>query len=183
MHRLALLLCLAALPAAAQDRAGNDTAGDWVVTHHAPFGLWDSICDERPEAEAMHRRCYVRYVEVFSPRPNFAAHFLFVTPEADGVRIEYGSEPGTRFVRGGNRIERDGAAVWTAEPAACLAGGRCVFAGSGAAELYGTLREGGTWRFDFADRHGQLQSLAWDLAPFDAAAADFEAEAARRGLR
>jgi hypothetical protein len=166
----------------AQDRKVNNTTGDWVVTHQKHFGLWDSVCDERMEGEAMHRRCYIRYVDVFSPRPDFAAHFLFVTPESDGVRIEYGSEPGTRFARGGNRIERESEAVWSTNRAACLTGGTCVFAGVEAAELYAMLKHGGTWRFDFADRHGHVQSLDWSLSPFAAAAEDFEAEAASRGL-
>jgi hypothetical protein len=183
MLRLALALTLAALPALAQDRQGRDTAGDWIVTHYQPFGLWDSICDERSEGAGLHRRCYLRYVDVFSPHPAFAAHFVFVTPDGPGVRIEYGAEPGTRFAPGGHRIERDGAAVWTPADDACLAGGRCVIAGAGAEQLYRTLRGGGAWRFDFTDRHGRAQSLAWDLTPFATAAADFEAETARRGLR
>ncbi|MCB2135968.1 MAG: hypothetical protein KDE08_08495 [Rhodobacteraceae bacterium] len=184
MRSALFAICLfAALPAIAQDRAGNNTPGDWVVTHQKHFGLWDSVCDERAEADAMTRRCYIRYVDVFSPRPDFAAHFLFVTPEADGVRIEYGSEPGTRFARGGNRIESDGAVVWSTDRAACLTGGSCVFAGVEAADLYARLKQGGAWRFDFADRHGHIRSLDWNLAPFAEAAADFEAEAAARGLR
>ncbi|SPH18596.1 hypothetical protein DEA8626_02136 [Defluviimonas aquaemixtae] len=183
MRRLVLCLILAALPAAAQDREGRNTPGDWVVTHQKPFGLWDSVCDERLEDGAMHRRCYIRYVDVFSPRPSFAAHFVFVTPNGKDVRIEYGSEPGTRFVKDGHRIERDGEIVWQPMQAACLTGGSCVFTGPPGAELYAALRAGGEWRFDFADRHGQVQSLSWDLDPFDAAAADFEAESDERGLR
>lgn len=180
---LPLCLLLSGLPAAAQDRDGNNTPGDWVVTHQRPFGLWDSVCDERTEEGALRQRCYLRYVDVFSPRPDFAAHFVFVTPEAGGLRVEYGSERGTRFVAGGNRIERDAAKVWAATRAGCLTGGTCVFEGAAAAELYATLRAGGSWRFDFADRNGKVQSLAWDLNRFDAAAADFEAEATARGLR
>lgn len=179
----ALCLLLSGLPAAAQDRAGNNTPGDWVVTHQKPFGGWDSVCDERTEDGTLRQRCYLRQVDVFSPRPDFAAHFVFVTPEAEGVRVEYGSERGTRFLPGGHRIERDGAAQWTATPAGCLTGGTCVFEGAEAAALYATLRAGGAWRFDFADRYGKMQSRSWDLGPFDAAAADFEAEAAARGLR
>jgi hypothetical protein len=180
---LVLILALVALPVQAQDRQGNDTPGDWVVTHQKPFGLWDSVCDERPENGGMHRRCYLRYVDVFSPRPKFAAHFVFVTPDGPGVRIEYGAESGTRFIKDGNRIETDGTRVWMAERAACLTGGSCVFTGPEAAALYAALRSGGAWRFDFADRHGQVQSLGWDISTFDAAARDFEAEAAARGLR
>lgn len=181
---VAALLLATALPSGAQDRDGNNTPGDWVVTHQKPFGLWDSVCDERPEGDGMHLRCYLRYVDVFSPRPAFAAHFVFVTPEPDGaVRIEYGSERGSRFVQGGNRIERDGVAQWTATRAACLTGDTCVFTGQEAAAIYDTLKSGGAWRFDFADRHGKIQALAWDLAPFAAAAADFEAQSTARGLR
>lgn len=180
---LALALGLAALPAPAQDRAGNDTPGDWVVTHHAHFGLWDSVCDERPGDGAPQRRCYIRYVDVFSPRPDFAAHFLFVTPDGAGLRIEYGSEPGTRFVSSGHRIDRDGGTVWGTDRPGCLTGGPCDFAGAAAEELYAVLKAGGEWRFHFSDRHGHVQDLAWDLGPFAAAAADFEAEAAARGLR
>lgn len=178
----AALMLAPAVPAASQDRAGNDTAGDWVVTHYAPFGLWDSICDERPEANGIHQRCYIRYVEVFSPRPKLAAHFAFVTPDKGGVRIEYGSEAGTRFVRDGNRVERDGQPVWTAKRAGCLSGGRCVFEGAEAQKFYGQLQDADTWRFDFADRHGVLQSLEWDMTRFSEAAADFEREVAARGL-
>jgi invasion protein IalB len=181
---MAALVALAGAGAApAQDRQGNDTAGDWVVTHTAHFGLWDSVCDERPEGAAMHRRCYIRYVDVFSDRPKFAAHFVFVTPEGAGLRIEYGSEPGTRFVPGGHRIEAAGETVWQAERASCLQGGSCVFERDAAAALYALMKAGGEWRFDFADRHGQIQSLGWDLEPFAGAAADFEREAAARGLR
>lgn len=140
MRRLALCLALTALPADAQDRAGNDTPGDWVVTHQKSFGLWDSVCDERAEDGAMHRRCYIRYVDVFSPRPAFAAHFVFVTPDGDGVRIEFGSEPGTRFARGGHWIERDETKVWLAEDPDCLTGGECVFAGAAAAECTRSCR-------------------------------------------
>jgi hypothetical protein len=184
MRPIALLALVAlAVPAAAQDRQGNNTPGDWIVTHTGHFGQWDSICDERPESDGMERRCYIRYVDVFSPRPRFAAHFLFVTPENGGTRIEYGSEPGTRFAPGGNRIERGGKTVWLADGLACLTGGNCVFAGDTADDLYSTLKGGGQWRFLFADRHGQLQDLTWDLTPFADAAAEFEAEANRRGLR
>ncbi len=179
---LAFALGLAVLPAAAQDRAGNDTPGDWVVTHQTHFGLWDSVCDERPGDGAM-QRCYIRYVDVFSPRPDFAAHFLFVTPDGAGVRIEYGSEPGTRFTRGGQWIERTGTRAWVADRLACLTGGPCAFSGAEADDLYATLKAGEEWRFVFSDRHGHLQDLSWDLGPFAAAAADFEAEAAARDLR
>jgi hypothetical protein len=182
MRRIAFLLLTLAQPAYAQDADGNNTPGDWRVTQTAHFGLWDSVCDERGPADALQRRCYIRYVDVFSARPNFAAHFVFVTPAPDGVAIEYGSEAGTRFIRGGLRIENDGDITWSTDRAACLTGDDCTFEGAEATELAAALRKGGEWRFDFADRHGKLQSLAWDLSQVDAAFRDFETESALRGL-
>ena len=183
MRRLALCLILAALPATAQDRQGNNTPGDWVVTHQQHFGLWDSVCDERTEDGTLRQRCYIRYVDVFSPRPDFAAHFLFIVPSPDGITIQYGSERGTRFAEAGNRIEKDGATVWSTQRRGCLTGGNCEFDGQEAEDMYLALRGGGNWLFDFTDRHGKAQNRNWDLTPFDTAARDFETQSAARGLR
>ncbi len=177
--RLALL-CLALLAAAAagaQDRQGRVTPGEWVVDHHRAFGPWDAMCDHRVTGEMREERCYIRYVDVFSPRPDFAAQFLFVTP---GPRIEIGIEPGTRFPEDGFRIERDGAALWSAPQAGCLVGLACIFEDAEAEALLAAMLAGDRFAFDFTDRHGAPQSLRWNLAPFAAALADFEAEAARR---
>ena len=182
-----LIALLVPLMAVAQDRDGNDTAGDWVTTHYQSFGQWDSACDERPlttePGSGIERRCYLRYVDVFSPRPEFAAQFVFVAHEGNGVRVRFGSEPGTRFVRGGFRVERDGRTVWSTARTECLTGGECIFRNEEGAGLLEVLRQGGVWRFDFTDRHGKLRSLTWDLSPFATAFADLTAETDKRGLR
>ena len=120
---------------------------------------------------------------MFSPRPDFAAHFLFITPADDGIEIDYGSERGTRFEAGGNRIEKNGVTVWSTDRRGCLTGGDCTFKGEESAALHTALRGGGLWLFNFTDRHGKAQSRNWDLTPFEAAARDWEAEAGARGLR
>ncbi len=180
MRLFALLAaCLFALPLAAQDRAGNDTPGEWIVDHQRAFGLWDSLCDHRQTGDLNEERCYLRYVEVFSARPKFGAQFAFITP---GPRIEFGTEPGTQFDPDGFRIERGGATVWALPQTGCLIGQACVFEGPDAARLLSEMIQGGIFAFDFIDRHGAPQSLRWDLAPFADAPADFSAEAAKRGL-
>lgn len=107
-----LLACLAfaAAPAFAQDRTGNDTASDWRVKHYESFGIWTSVCDEREETGTLLQRCYIRWVDVFSLRPRFAGQFLFLTPDADGWKVEFGIEPGTLFSPAGFRIEQEGEA-------------------------------------------------------------------------
>ena len=172
------ILFLLPLAVTAQDRAGNDTPGEWRVTHHTPFGLWDSFCDERRTAELLEQRCYLRYVEVFSPRPNFGAMFIFITPSG----IEFGTERGTRFAPDGFRIEREGAVVWRETRRACLRGRSCTLGGAEADAFLETIAKGGALRFEFVDRHGQAQDLTWDLSVMDKALADHRAEARARGL-
>ena len=181
---LALAVLLALAPeAAAQDRAGRDTPGEWQATHYRPFGLWDSICDKRVTGDLTEERCYLRYVEVFSPRPDFAAQFAFVTPEGAGERVEFGTERGTRFEPGGFRVERGGTVTWQTERDGCLNGSACIFVREDAQALLEAMAAGGAFRFTFTDRHGAAQDLAWDLSQFAAALADFRAEAAAHGLR
>lgn len=168
--------------AAAQGTDGSDRPGDWRVTHYESYGIWNSVCDERGPTEALTQRCYIRWVDVFSPRPNFAAMFLFVTSGEDGAAVEFGMEPGTLFLPGDFRIEKDGAVIWFSNRPGCLTGLSCLFAREEAAELLLAMRNGGALRFTFRDRHGQGQDLTWPLDGIADAIADFERNLNARGL-
>ena len=176
---LLIFLCLFAGATTAQDREGRDTASDWVVDHYKPFGLWDTICDHRITDGAREERCYIRYVEVFSPRPNFAAQFIFVTP---GPEIEIGLERGTLFPKGGMRIEDMGGVLWKSDHILCRTGLSCTFRGEDAKVLLNAMSDGTVFAFDFRDRHGAAQSLRWDLTRFAEAVEDFERQVATRKL-
>lgn len=187
MTRRALLLAVlwlpfalpALLPATAQDRAGRDTPSDWVVTHYKPFGLWDSICDARDEGGERVQRCYLRYVEVFSTRPEFGAQFIFVTPD----HVEIGTERGTRFAEDGMRItDAAGARRHAVTRIDCLRGRDCVFRGEERAELLRHMAEGAAFLFVFSDRYGKPRHLSWSLTRFAEALADMRREAAARHL-
>ena len=179
--RIILLLCAILVPTslAAQTRDGQDTASDWVVDHYKPFGLWDSICDHRMTEGVKKERCYLRYVEVFSPRPNFAAQFVFVTPEP---QVEIGLERGTLFDRDGMRVEDMGGTLWSTNRLGCRTGLTCTFTGEEAEALLAAMEDGTVFAFDFTDRHGAPQKLRWDLTRFADAIADFRREADLRGL-
>jgi len=176
--RALILLCLPVF-AWAQDRAGNDTPGEWIVDHYKAFGLWDSICDHRITGQDTEERCYLRYVEVFSPAPKFAAQFAFVTPEP---KVTFGMEAGTRYTDAGFRILSEGQPTWSAPQAGCLVGLACIYEAAEADRLLSAMSEGQVFAFDFTDRHGQQQSLRWDLSRFGAALSDFRAQSERRGL-
>lgn len=177
--RVFLILLLLATTAHAQDREGRDTPGSWKITHQKAFGLWDAMCDERKTGEKTEERCYLRYVDVFSPRPNFAAQFAFITPDN---RVEFGIERGTAFRKDGFRLELQGQPIWAFRNDPCLFGGTCAFFGPEAVELTDTMAAADLFVFDFVDRHGTPRALEWDMTRFGEAMADMKAEAKKRGL-
>ncbi|WP_162651649.1 hypothetical protein [Lentilitoribacter sp. Alg239-R112] len=181
---LALLLSLNSV--LAQDAQGNDTPGDWVVTHYKPFGLWDSVCDQAKRDGSIMKRCYLRYVEVFSPAPKFAAQFLFITPEKEGLKVELGIEKGTLFKGKGLKIINDEKELWSFDPNMCLNFGECVFEGD-EAEIFITAmaepyEQSSKLISDFTDRHGAGRLLDWDLSQFSDAVSDFKIQSKQRKL-
>lgn len=178
-----ILSLLLASGAAAQDQDGNDTAGNWRVTHFEKFGIYLSSCDERMEGHTLKQRCYLRYVDIFSQKPKFAAQFMFVTNGADGPEVEFGLEPGTFFGPNGFRVEGPDEILWRTRRVGCLTGVSCSFDGRNAQELLSAMQEdGATFRFTFRDTHGQSQDLSWPLDGFAAALDDLHQQSDLRGL-
>lgn len=165
----------------AQDAQGNDRPSNWRVTHQQKHGIWSTICDEREADGALEKRCYIRHVEVFSPRPKFAAQFLFVTANRGG-EVEFGIEPGTFFRPGDFRLERDGQVAWSTARLGCMTGLACSFDGAHAQELLAEMQAGGGFVFAFRDRHGEGRMLNWPLDGFDAALTDFNRQSQARNL-
>lgn len=180
--RWIILPLLYPISAIAQDLQGNDTAGNWRVTHYEAYGIWSSICDEREENGALRQRCYIRRADVFSLRPKFAAQFVFITPAPEGYEIEFGIEPGTLFNPSGFRIDQGEDVIWRTRRPGCLTGLSCTFAGEGAQDIIDAMLTGEAYRFVFRDRHGQSQDLTWSLDGFDAAWLDFRNQSDIRGL-
>lgn len=165
----------------AQDRSGKDTASDWVAKHYASFGLWDSVCDERMEAGALRQRCYLRYVEVFSPRPLFMASFVFAYTQDKQTQIELGFERGVRYSENGLRVERQGETIWSAEDG-CLEASPCTLSSVAAQDMLAHMAGGDVLIQEFADRSGQMRLLEWDLSKFADAVSDYRREASARNL-
>ncbi|MEP2946682.1 MAG: hypothetical protein ABJN11_10150 [Lentilitoribacter sp.] len=184
---LAFLVLSTSPTAFATDAEGNDTPGDWVVTHYKPFGLWDTICDEAIRKGKKVERCYIRYVDVFSPAPKFAAQFVFIEPEGQGYKVEFGIEPGTTF-NGASLTVNDGEKiVWDYNPNECLERGECILTGQEAdifiQSMAVTSSDDPMLISDFNDRHGTDQVLEWGISKFAAALTDFQTESDKRGLR
>ena len=176
--RAFILLILMASSLSAQDRAGNDTPGEWVITEQKSYGLWESFCDRRITGDVTEERCYLRYVDVFSDRPNFAAQFMFVTPD----EVEFGIERGTRFSENGFRITNGAEVLWNNSRLSCLRGRECTYRGVDAVDLLETMERGETFEFEFTDRNGNEQLLNWDLTVFGDAMKNYRANALSKGL-
>ncbi|UZD91792.1 hypothetical protein [Cognatishimia activa] len=181
-HLITALTMVLATSTAAQDLEGNDTASNWKVTHFEQFGIYLSSCDEREEADGLKQRCYLRYVDVFSPRPEFAAQFFFVVNGDDGLEVDFGLEPGTLFSPNGFRIEDKGEDIWRTRRVGCLTGLSCTFDGDDADVLLQAMQNGTDFRFTFRDRNGNPQDLTWPLDGFSDAMADFSEQSENRGL-
>lgn len=183
MQRLLISICLLFLSptAFAQDRSGNDTASDWIAKHYVSYGLWDSVCDERMENDALKQRCYLRYVEVYSPRPIFLATFAFIFTENGQSVVEMGFEKLTRYSENGFRVQKDGETIWKFEDI-CLNSSKCRLTGERAQTFLSELSKGDTLIQEFTDRTRQDRVLSWDLSQFSEAAADYRAAAAERSL-
>ncbi len=171
---LVLTLCTAA--------QAEDTAGSWRPTLHKMWGSWDLICDEMGDLSAPEQRCYLRYVDVFSPQPQFAAHFVFITYDHGVPRFEYGAEHGTRFDHDGWAIHDTAGNLWSPTLRTCLRGGPCVYEGDAAAAVITALRAGGQMEFHFTDRHGINRDLTWSLHGVAEALDVLIAESAARGI-
>lgn len=184
---LSILIVSCVTTANAIDAEGNDTPGDWVVTHYKPFGLWDTICDEAIRKGKTVERCYIRYVDVFSPAPKFAAQFVFIEPEGEGYKVEFGIEPGTTFYGASLTVVDGDNVIWEYNPNECLERGECFLTGEDADRFIQTMVMTTTKDpmlvSHFNDRHGTDQLLEWGISRFDDALSDFQAQSDKRGLR
>lgn len=174
----ALAGLIATTPGSAREMIGN-----WRVDHFKPFGLWESMCDHREQENRQIRRCYIRYVDGYSPGEPFGAAFLFVTAPGPGdLRYEFGFEPGTRFAEDGFVVMRDDAIIWILDTATCAGGNSCIIEGDAALDLSNLLGGGGRLVFRFADRHGRDWRREWTAPDYDEVLADFQAASAEREL-
>ncbi|MFK8033544.1 MAG: hypothetical protein AB8B94_05295 [Hyphomicrobiales bacterium] len=178
---IAIFLFFLPLNSFAQDRSGNDTASDWIAQHFVSFGLWDSVCDERMENDTLKQRCYLRYVDVYSPRPNFLATFAFIFTESGQSVVEMGFEKRTNFSEKGFRVEKNGKAIWTFQDS-CLSTSKCRLTGEEAQNFLSQLSRGDILVQNFRDRTRQDRTLSWDLSQFEVALADYLEAAAERSL-
>ena len=178
---VAAALCLQAANSSAQV---ENTVEDWSwkVDHFERFGIWDSVCDYRDDNGTKLQRCYVSHVDVFAPRPKFAAAFMFVTPEENNsLKFEFRFETGTQFDEGGFAVLVDDQPIWDFNPANCPSL-KCIFEGAEAKTLLNSMEEKGELYFALTDRYGRHHELQWNTEGFAEAITDMKAQSVARNL-
>ncbi|MEM1287361.1 MAG: hypothetical protein AAGH60_03315 [Pseudomonadota bacterium] len=155
----------------------QDTAGSWAPTFTARHGGWDVTCDKRGEGEALEERCFVRYIDAYSPRPNFGVVFLFLQIEGGAPMISLGREFETDLVASTLRVDPG----WERSEGVCDEG-TCEISGEDAVEFTDAVRAGGSIEIGFTDSQDNPQLRRWPADGFTEAFAEIEREAAARGL-
>ena len=180
---IAALCFTLANPALAQDADGNDTPGSWAVDHYKTFGIWKSICDSADLKGTHVKRCYLRYVDVYSEDPEFAASFIFVYQEDGKTAFQYAYERGTKFEPDGLRVERDGAKAFIVDERCSTTASGCKLRDTkSVTATIEAFSGGGALVQWFTDRHGKQQKLSWSLDGFARAYEDYRVQLAARGL-
>lgn len=177
-----LCFSLASLPALAQDAQGNDTPGNWVVDHFERYGIWVSSCDWRNLEGKREERCYLRYVDVYSPRPEFGAAFLFVFQKNRKTTFQYANERGTVYLNKGLGISRNATRSYYL-PEICRTTPGCILENpKQVADLLAAFSKGGTLVQTFTGKYGKPHQLKWSLNGFKEALADYEKQSQKRNL-
>ena len=155
----------------------QDTAGSWTPTFTSRHMGWDVTCDAKTTGDLREERCYIRYIDAYSPRPNFGVLFMFIEIEGGIPAVSLGREFETDLVATTLRV-RPG---WTRPEGLCT-GGACTVTGDTAVALIDAMRSGGVLETGFVDATGADQLRQWASDGFDAAFTDLKREAAARGL-
>ncbi len=185
----------------AQERNLTETLPKWSQTHYNRFGSWESICETKTDgdpvksvalAEQDGQRCYVRYIDKLNPwgmdngssdTPSIAA---FISPDANGLKVEFGIQSELKIERGGFYLSREDKAVWVLDPDDCAPSGLCTFTGPAALALVRAFSDQSGESLEmhvaFTDHNGERLVRTWPMFPFANAYSDFESNLRRLSM-
>lgn len=157
--------------------------GRLVDYHEIYDGLWDVACDTR--VDGSDKRCYLQYVDVYRPRPEFAAAMVEVVFHVgrDGLpdpHVRFDIEPGLSFQK--SRIVTMGGASEQVLDLSDCPKNTCRFNGNQGREILKHWRNGSTLRFEIDEGRGVPSVLNWPLQNMDAILDDFAIQRRSREL-
>ncbi len=185
---VALLLTLAILTGLMVWRAGwlqadQSLPGRLVDYHKIYDGWWDVACDTAMDGS--NRRCYIQYVDVYRPRPDFAAAMVEVVFHTgkDGKpdpHVRFDIEPGLSF-RNANVVAKTADGKVLLDVSDCPSN-TCRFSGEAGRAILQTWRKGIALRLEIEEGRPKPSMLTWPLGNMDAILDDFAAQRRKRDL-
>jgi len=144
---------------------------------------WELACDAA--LDGSDRRCFAQYVEVYRPRPEFAAAMVEVVYHAgdDGgpnPHVRFDIEPGLRFRDATVTVETPDGDV-PLDVSDCRSN-TCRFNGAAAQAILDSWRRGSFLRLEIDEGRAATAKLVWPLDEMTALLDDFERQRAAREL-
>lgn len=186
-RKLASALVLACLAAGALGWAlwprGQVLEGRKVEYHQIYDTFWDVACDTA--TDGTDRGCYLQYVDVYRPRPDFAAAMVEVVvyEGTDGrpePHVRFDIEPGLNFQDTQITVAKADGTV-PIDISHC-AGNTCRISGDPARAVLDTWRKGEALLLEIDERRDAPARLSWPLGNMATILDDFAAQRQARGL-
>ena len=153
---------------------------DYYKTY-PPF--WDVACDTA--LDGSDARCYLQYVDVYRPRPEFAAAMVEVVfhSGSDGrpdPHVRFDIEPGFSFEDTSIVVETPNGAI-PIGVAQCPSN-TCVISGEAGRDIIDLWRSGTGLRLDIEEGREAPASVTWPLTDMSSILEDLAAQRAARNL-
>lgn len=155
-----------------------------LVDYHKIYdGFWDVACDTAMDGS--DRRCYIQYVDVYRPRPEFAAAMVeVVMHEGDGdvpdPHIRFDLEPGLSFLNTEIVIESQTGSI-PIDVSHCAVN-TCPISGDVARQILSHWHSASAITLEIREGRPEPARLSWPMENFDKIFEDFGAQRALRNL-
>ncbi len=128
-------------------------------------GWWDLVCDAKMDGSNEH--CYLQYVDVYSPRPDFRAAMVELTYSRDEAgksqpHLLFNLEGDLSF-RQTRMVVRDANQVETPLALTGCDGAACSIRGDAAKAMLAEWSKGQNLQIELIERDGQPKQLSWPL--------------------
>ncbi len=154
------------------------------VDYHKIYDVfWDVACDTAMDGS--DRLCYVQYVDVYRPRPDFAAAMVEVVVHKgdDGQpdpHVRFDIEPGLSFQNTKIAIET-GQGAMPIDVSQCKSN-TCRFSGDEGREILALWRQGSMLSMTIDEGREELSQLSWPMQNINTILDDFATQRVERGL-
>ena len=155
-----------------------------LVDYHKIYDVfWDVACDTAMDGS--DRLCYVQYVDVYRPRPEFAAAMVEVVVHegADGQsdpHVRFDIEPGLSFQNTMVGVKTEDAMI-PIDVSGC-ASNTCRFSGDEGRAILANWRKGSAIELVIEEGRDTPAQLSWPLGNINEILDDFAAQRAERNL-